>query len=479
MINPQKMTYENSYLFSEKDAAAATERRKLLMEFILKYERIEDKSSDAFRGIVEDVKRMQRTSILYTILMSDQIVLCYGQKEMPRAFKVVEMKDIKNDKTPKVFIDVTGLITYKDGYYVCRKVDVLVSYLFCALNYLLYDKAGLKLMNNSGISISGTECFVAMFTYILDYLRIIGYAQNKEKISYLAGLYFLNHMMGKDIDNYCKNIAARTAGLSTMDTKAFELYYDAEKDFLNIDTFISLISTTFKLKGFDTEVFVAKWMYSFKATGYDSELFTSFANLIINAYSGSYIVNQKQIERCCGASMVKFCTSILQLGVAEFDNRGYMEQSELEALAPRDKATEALREAIMKKFPEEAKVTKEDFKSKETMASKAKAIITYYRTTEKEGKIADKIYTYSLFGFNNLNKGYEVVAAGALEAFIKPAKQYIKNDERISNMFNELITGASRKVEQAMNKYRDKSDKEKASVCAKRLVELRKLYSLI
>lgn len=479
MNNPNKKTYENSYLFSDKDSEAATKRRKLLAEFILKYERIENKSSDAFRGVVEDVKRMQRTSILYSILMSDNVVLCYSAREMPRAFKVIEMRDIKNDREPKVFIDVTGLITFKDGYYTCKKIDVLVSYLFCALNYLLYSNAGLKMLNNSAITIAGTECFVAMFTYVLDYLRIIGYAQNKEKISYLAGLYFLNHMMGKELDTYCKNIAAKTAGISTMDTKPFDLYYDSEKDFRNIDTFITLIANTFKLKGFDTEVFVAKWMYSFKATGYDSELYTSFANLIINAYSGSYIVNQKQIERCCGASMVKFCTGILQLGVSEFDNRSYMENSELDKLVARDRNTEALKEAVVKSNSSNSvKYSVEDYKSKESAKKKCNEIISYYKSINKQDKIVDKLSEFVLSILSTMNKDLNNVSDGAILEVLKSGKTYIKASDKCKRKIYQSINSTISKLNIQMEKARDKEDKKKASLCAKKVIELRKCLNI-
>ena len=47
--------------------------------------------------------------------------------------------------------------------------------------------------------------------------------------------------------------------------------------------------------------------------------------------------------------MVKFATAILKLGVDEFDNRGYMEASELESLEKRDRNTVLLAESILKR----------------------------------------------------------------------------------------------------------------------------------
>lgn len=485
MVNPNKRTYENSYLFTDLDPEMANKKRQQMIDFILNAERIEDKRSDAFRGIVEDVKRMQRTSILYSILMSDKVILAYrdGKAEMPAAFKVMEIRDVKTDREPKIFIDVTGLITFKDGYYSCKKIDVLVSYLFCALNYALYSYAGIKLMNNSSITISGTECFVSMFTYVLDYLRIIGYSQNKEKISYLAGLYFLNHLMGKDIDSYCKNIAAKTAGISTMDTKAFELYYDSEKDFRNIDTFIQLLSDTFKLKGFTTEVFIQRWMTSFRASGYDSELYTSFANLIINAYSGSYIVNQKQIERCCGASMVKFCTSILQLGVSEFDNRAYMESDEFDDTIARDKNTESLKEAVLKRKGINVAtilLKSEDFKSKSATKNQLEKSISMCRAAEREDRIITVVKNAIDSIVTGMKKSLDEVADGCLIEVLKTSKNYIKSaNEKDLRHIKSTIDDGNRKMNSLMINAREKDDKEKSSLYAKRIAELRKASNMI
>ena len=93
------------------------------MDFIIKAHRVEDKKSDAFRGIVEEVKRQQTNSILYTVLMMDSVKICINQYEMPRAFKVFDAKDPSNGRQPAVFIDATGIIEFKNGYYVCKKID--------------------------------------------------------------------------------------------------------------------------------------------------------------------------------------------------------------------------------------------------------------------------------------------------------------------------------------------------------------------
>ena len=475
-----RKSFDNSYLFQK----VLDTHHKVLTEFIIKADRIDDKRSEIFRGIVEDVKRVQNSSILHTVLMMDNVVLCYNKTNgLSRAFKVFEAKDIRYDHKPKVFIDVTGLITYKDGYFYCKRIDWFVTYLVNALVYLLYSKSTIKLIGNSDVTISGTECFVSTLNYIIDYLGIIGYRQNKEKISYLAGLYFQYHMMGKDLDIHAKNIAARTAGVSTSDTRAFELYYDAEKDFVNIDTFINLISSTFKLKGLTTEVFIHKWMYQFgTGTQFATELLSSFFVLISSAYSGSYVVNQKQIERCCGASMVKLCNTLLRLGASEFDNRGFMSESEFDSTVARDKNTQMLKEAFGRrgKIPEDAKLTNEDLSSKEKTKQSTEKMIDFYKSTEQEKKISSKVKINYYAGIGALveyaNNGSDSYEAGVLEVIVKVGKQYLnEKDARLMLADTEANIAA---WTGEISKIRD-TDKEKAKRFAFAVAESRKAINIL
>ena len=102
----KKQTYDNTYFFSDK--GEMNRHHKEIVKFIMDSTRIDNKSTDAFAGVVNDVKRNQTSSILYTLLMRPDIVLCIANTEMPRAFKVFSAKDMKTDGTPKVFIDVTN-----------------------------------------------------------------------------------------------------------------------------------------------------------------------------------------------------------------------------------------------------------------------------------------------------------------------------------------------------------------------------------
>jgi hypothetical protein len=323
MSNIVQKTFSDSYVYNyDKNSNGkliAKEINRKLIEYISSAERI-DKRSEAFEGIKQEVKRQQSFSILYSALMRDDVVLMVNSVEMPRAFKVFEAIDIKEvGKKRKVFIDVTKLLELSNGFYKCNNIFQFVTYITEAVTYLLYRNEPIRFLNNSNVITSATECYIGCFTFILDYLRIIGYSESRNKIKYLAGLFFMNNLMGKDIDNSVKNTVARIAKISPVEIKQYELYYDNE-DFENIDTFISMIAETFKLKGLNTETFITRWIFHFgRGTEYGIDLFTSFCNIINAAYCGAYVVNQKQIEKCCGRSMVKRTTSIMEIASEALD----------------------------------------------------------------------------------------------------------------------------------------------------------------
>ena len=484
MNNPKYKTYDDSALYNYKGEANKINEK--IVNFILTADRI-NKSHEAFQGVIDEEKRSQRSSVLHTILMMKDVELCIGKVEMSRAFKVFAAKDLRDGKEGKVkvFIDVTNLIVLKDGYFICKKIDVLITYLFGALAYLLYIKSPIKLLNNSNITISGTECFVAMVDYILDYLRIIGYSQSKAKIWYLAALYYQVNFLDKDIDTYTKNLAARIAGLNANDTRGFDLYYNKDRDFVSIFSFINLIVTTFKLKDLTPEVFINKWMYSYgTGTQYGMELFTSFAYVLIAAYCGSYIVGQKQIERCCGKSMVNFAESILKLGNDEFDRRGYMEASEAYYHYDKkiDPATYYLRESILNrnKVPDNAKFKKEDFKSASATKERCKNLVEFYKSTHQEKKISKKLYL-AAFGAMGAMGNYnergilDAYEKGVLTAIVKAGKNYFEiNDKR--RLQNELQAGDIQISEMLKGEWKDQ-DKRKRY--AKSVIELRQCYNLL
>ena len=439
MSNIQK-TFSDSYVYNydknNNGKLIAKEINRKLIEYITTAERI-DKKSEMFEGIKQEVKRQQSTSLMYSILMRDDVVLMVNTNEMPRAFKVFEAIDIKEiGKKRKVFIDVTALIVEKNGYYICKDIFRFITYLTQATTYLLYRNDFQKFTNNSNITISATECYIECFSFILDYLRIIGYSDNKTKIQYLVGLFFLSNLMGKELDTYTKNICAKIVKLNPAEIKAYELYYDKE-DFINIDTFIAMLVENFKLKGLTTEVFITRWMYHFaKGTEYGIDLFTSFCSMISAAYCGAYVVYQKQIEKCCGRSMVKLVVSILELASSDLDKSYWTEAGIEESRSYYNPETKALADIIKKRsyIPDNAVIYKEDFAIKDSIEFTVKNFIDYYSESKQEEKISSKLTSaieagIKLMDTNKLTENYEV---GCIETIISEGKKHFTNKDKVS-----------------------------------------------
>ena len=477
-------TYKDSYLYNAKLNSRdpddpAKRNNQAIMDFIIKSHKITDKKSDAFRGIVEEVKRQQTSSILYTILMMDNVKICINQYEMPRAFKVFDAKDPSNGYQPAVFIDASGIIEFKNGYYVCKKIDVLCAYLFDALVYMLYRYHPQKLVNNSSIVNTAMECYVSMVHNNIEYMGIPGYSANRKKVAYITGLFFLVNMMGKELDQYNKNLAGKMAGLSANEIRAYDLYLnDISLD--DINTFITGISETFKLKGLTLEVFISKWSYYYGiGMHYASELLTSFLCLIVNAYTGCYIVGQRQVERCCKDSMVKLSNAIIKAGVESFNtSRAFMSESQLQEREVHDRYTMELAETIRRQNNiDETKLVVEaaDFESIEAVKEKGETIFK----TVKQANLTDKMNIYIENSYCNgiaqaynscisiLRGGVALYEDGALTAMAKTFKNQLTDRQRyaIETTIDRDITALREACKES------EADKEVKNIVSKTILE--------
>lgn len=450
-------TYRDSYLYNKAGSNGQNMMKKhdtALIGYIMKAERI-DKKSDQFSGIEEDIKRQQTSSLLYQVLMMDNVYLCIGSTELPPAFKVFEAFDVQaKERKPAVFIDVTKLIQMRNGFYDCKDIGKLITYLMGALTYLLYRYDVAKMMNNSALTISGTECYVAMYSYILDYLRIIGYSANKPRIMYLIGLFYLNNMLGKDLDTYSKNIAAKVAKISPSTIKAMDLFIE-DDIFANIDVFTTFLAETFKLKGFTTEVLVNKWIYLFgNGSQYAVELYTSFSVLLTNAFCGAYVSNQKQIERCCGQSMVSYGNALLRAGVDTFKHEQYIESVGFDNLIGKNKKSMKLAEDLSlqgKNLPEEFRITKEDFADNEIFSKKLQENINFYNKTReftKLDKVLETTFMKALGALTSMCEDDTSFDNNTLPEFMKMSEAYqseeLKNKiylnlDRYTNRFTDQM----------------------------------------
>lgn len=483
MSNVKKKTYDDTFLFSLP--GEMMKHHNHISDFIVRSNRVDNKRADNFRGVVEDIRRYQKSSVIYHVLMRDDVVLCINEVEMPAAFKVFIAKDPKANGAKKVFIDVTGIIDFKNGAYYCKNVQRLITYLLQAITWLLYEYEPESILNNSNVTLSATDCFVKIFDYILGYFRFNGFAENRIKIDYLAALYFMVNILGKDDDQYTHQVAAKLAGLDQGLTKSYSLYYEKE-DLANINNFITLLANTFKLKGLNTEVFISRWMTNCgNGTQFAPELFTAFSNMLLAAYVGAYIVNQKSIDKLCSSSMTKYGNAILKLGADELD-RGKVFESLVNTeddhiVSLLTEQTKSLLEA-KSTIPQNIKFTKEDCKSRKVAECRVKLMVKHYTQADQCDKLADKVASAVKLALKAMdtNKVTDSYDEGVLTAIIKPAAKYLRGSvagKSLKSALEDGIGAVRENIEKQRNK--DNVDRELTKKLGYQMKEIMYCRSLI
>ena len=319
MLNKVK-TFFNCYFYAlsnEKGNAVEND----ILEYVTNAQRI-NYGDISFKTIKDQLKTRSTSAVLYRILQRGDINLCIYKKELPSSFKVFCAKDKRTgSNTKKIFIDATGLIEYQDGQFYCKDIDRLATYLTGALVQMIYYTDTTKLTNNAILQKCSVSAFVKMFASVMEYLKVNNYLQNKERILYIAGVYFAYSVIGMDIES-ARRISAVVNKVNPMDQKAHDYRY-IEDDFTNINTFITSITNTFKLVGMNTAVFANKWLYLYgKNTIYAMELYPIFLSTMMYAYAGTYINNWKRIETVCGKDMVDIAVNVLKIG-SDIYNRGF------------------------------------------------------------------------------------------------------------------------------------------------------------
>lgn len=292
---------------------------KDITEMIIKGERI-DKSHESFSDIKYEVKRKNIDSTLAKVLDSDRIVLVIPLKPLPKAFKVVAAKDIRNDNKVKVFIDCTAIIESTNGGYRFYNnnqiINIFISYLVAARTAFIVEAKPTLLTMNSSLTISGAKTFASLVNYILDYIGKINInISSRNKSLYLASIYYQVNLLGKDIDSKSvKETALKISGISEREANIVEIDYDANS-FDNIENFIKLINESLHIKGLTIDSFIEKWMFLYgTGTVFATELFSPFAQMITDAYIGAYINNQKTIEKVAKQNMIDFSKTLIRIG---------------------------------------------------------------------------------------------------------------------------------------------------------------------
>ena len=309
-MNAQIKTYDQSYLYGKADYGTE------LFQYIMKADRI-DKDAVGFEDIRYLVKRNQTTSCLGTLLDKQSLVLMLPTKPLPRAFKVFAGKDVREDKNTKVFIDCSEIIKFQNNTYSIKQMDVekLISYMACALNTIIYHVDPAILLNNSQIVNTSTEAFAKLCTNIIDYMRIGGVDNIRSKMLYISSLYYQVGMLKKDDNDTAEQKAIKISKLSKREAELIRVQAPTAS-FDNIDTFVSAIAKILRVEGsLKLDNFMDKWLFLYgSGTQFATEIYTAFANLLINAYVGAYLNNQKQIEKITGRSMVEYCNVLFRIG---------------------------------------------------------------------------------------------------------------------------------------------------------------------
>lgn len=306
----QAKTLGNTFLYGKFN-----EYDKVLFTYIMTAD-VVDKANESFDEIKYEIKKHQVSNSLVKVLMSKNIMLMIGNKELPKAFKVFAARDVKSDRKLKVFIDCTGLIHYSDGRYVCTEPAILVSHLVNAMNTLIYYADNKRILMNNNVAIEGARCFSALFTHVLDYIYKISSMSNiRDKCMYLASVYYQANILGKeaDSDSVIAN-AKKISGLSDREQDIIKIQYD-ENTFTNIKYFIESCSKILRLDKLTLDLFVEKWMYLYgTGTLFGLELYPQFAAIMTDAYVGAYLNNQKTIEKVANKNMVELSKTILRIG---------------------------------------------------------------------------------------------------------------------------------------------------------------------
>jgi hypothetical protein len=268
-------------------------------------------------------------------------------------------------------------------------------------------------------------------------------------------MYFQVSLLGLDReDTSVKNLAAKVSGIEKRDINAMEIYYNDE-DLIKIDTLLNCITSTFKTKGMSTDVFVDKWNWFYgSGTHFACELFPAFSEMVTNAYCGSYVNNQKTIEKCCGRSMVEFSTAILRVGGDVIDN-GFRYESCLDRdFYDREKTVlqETLKEVIFgggKKINKDLMPSQEDMlRNSPAMAKKLKTIVEDKEYTDKQKSSQVRFFFSSNlattdFFFTGERKGYK----GSILSIVKIGGKYLntKDKDFVVNQLGRVIVNISKR----------------------------------
>ena len=169
--------------------------------------------------------------------------------------------------------------------------------------------------NNNQMITSSTTAFAKLCTNIIDYMRIGGVDNIRSKVLYLSALYYQVGILLKDDNETADQKAKKISTISMREAQLLRVQAPTSC-FENIDTFVTCLAKVLKVENsLKIENFIDKWILLYgSGTQFATEIYTAFANLLINAYVGAYLNNQKQIETATGRNMVEYCNTLFKIG---------------------------------------------------------------------------------------------------------------------------------------------------------------------
>ena len=315
----------DSYLYNVIDYG------KNIFDFLMSAERVDTKS-DAFADVIYAVKK-QANSVLLKVLLSEKVVLLMHPKGVSRVFKVIYCKDVKDKKLKKrVFIDCSGVISFENGVYTCKKVGTLVSYLTAAMTYILYYNKPSSIINNNVLTKTGTSIFVDLMLYVLGYLKApISFNDNKERMSFVIAEYYQLCVLGADSRSETPyNIAKQISGIVARNTcdylhTLFSFTFNDGK--CNFNDFLKKFAEVFLDQTDDNssrnsknkltiDSFSQRWMYAYgPGTILGLECFVPFSQIVTDCANGAYLNQQNTIEKVAGGkNITSFFNELLKTG---------------------------------------------------------------------------------------------------------------------------------------------------------------------
>lgn len=304
--------FSDSYLFSLISDFDTT-----MMGFIVSSERIDTTAGD-FADLLYDIKRRSVTNNIVKAVTSKNLVFCINNKPLTKAFKIFTAKDVKEKSNfIKTFIDVSGLINYHNGLWVCpeRKIDIVISYIISAACQRIYYGKPTAFIQNPTIINEGIEIFTRLNNYVIDFMyKINTMPSQKQKLEYMSTMYYQLCILGKDSDiQRARKIAIKQAEISDREADVIDIQ-TPKNAYDNINEFVMAVAKVLRLDKLTTEVYMNRWVQLYgPGTQFATELFPAFSTMITDAYNGTYINNQKTIEKIIGKHMLVFAKEILDI----------------------------------------------------------------------------------------------------------------------------------------------------------------------